>query len=162
MQNRIYTINNKKEESLLRSKLKDFDFQKFSKAQIRELIKDMRKAMKEAKGVGLAANQIGLNLRVFIAEHDGKFYSIFNPKIAKTFGEREPVEEGCLSVPGKYGLIGRYDRVVLEAFDRSGKKIKIKAWGLLAQIFQHETDHLDGKLYIDSAKDIRDVPKTEE
>ncbi len=148
----IYTINNKTEEKFLRTKTAPFDFSKFSKTEIRELVKTMRLIMIDARGIGLAANQIGLNSSVFVARNENKFYAIFNPVITQRDGETPLLEEGCLSVPGLYGQVQRYEKVILEGQLQNGKKTKIKAWGLLAHIFQHETDHLNGKLYIDKAK----------
>jgi len=149
----IWVINNKNEAKILRKKLADFDFNKFSKKEIQQLINKMRKAMKDANGVGLSANQIGLNLNVFVAQVNNKFYAIFNSKITAFSEERKEMEEGCLSVPEIFGTMSRYDKVILEGYDKGAKKIKIKAWGLLAQVFQHETDHLNGKLFIDGAKE---------
>lgn len=150
----IWLIDDKKEAKLLRKKVADFDFKKYSKKDTREMIKKMREMMKMAYGIGLSANQIGLDLNVFVAQAEGKFYSIFNPKITKSSEEVLEAEEGCLSVPEVFGSVARPAKVTLEGFDKNSKKIKIKAWGLLARIFQHETDHLNGKLFIDKASDL--------
>lgn len=112
--------------------------------------------MKEFDGIGLSANQIGLPYQIFVAQlpdHSGKikFYAIFNPKITKVSKEKDIMEEGCLSVPDKSGFVERHSQIVLEGYNANGKKIKIKAWGLLARVFQHEVDHLKGKLFIDKA-----------
>ena len=155
----IITIENKKDEKFLRQKTADFDFVKFKKPEIRALIKTMRKIMKNANGIGLSANQIGLNTKVFVAQAPSekggsKFYTIFNPKITKVSGETVELEEGCLSVPDKWGLVTRPEKIILEGLDINGKNIKIKAWGPLARVFQHEIDHLNGKLFIDRTKKI--------
>jgi len=155
---KIHTIHNKLEEKILRTPCAPFDFKKFSKEEIRELIKAMRLMMIEANGIGLAANQIGLNISVFVARNDDKFYAIFNPRLTDQGEEKFLLEEGCLSVPGTYGTVERFDKVVLEGQDKNGKKIKIKAWGLLAHIFQHEVGHLQGQLYIDIAKSVKHIP----
>ena len=147
----IWTIDNKTELKLLRKKMADFDFSKHTKKEIQELLKKMRSAMKAANGIGLSANQIGLDLNMFIAQVDGKFYSIFNPKITKTSEETANLEEGCLSVPEVFGAVDRPEKITLEGFDKNGRKIKIKAWGLLAKVFQHEHDHLNGVVFIDKA-----------
>lgn len=147
----IWTIDNKAESKLLRKKMADFNFAKHSKKEIQELIKKMRSAMKAADGVGLSANQIGLDLNMFIAQVDGKFYSVFNPKITKTSKETANLEEGCLSVPEIFGAVDRPEKITLEGFDKNGRKIKIKAWALLAKVFQHEFDHLNGVVFIDKA-----------
>lgn len=148
----LHTINNKAEQKILRTKAVPFDFSKFTKPEIRRLVKEMRLKMIEWHGVGLAANQVGMNISLFVARTDEKFYAIFNPEITERSGEELLLEEGCLSVPGLYGMTPRYEKVILQGQDQNGKKIKIKAWGLLAHVFQHETDHLLGKLYIDTAK----------
>ncbi len=150
----IWTINNKEQEKFLRRKASDFDFSKYDKKTIREIIKNMRLEMTKAIGLGLSANQLGLDMRLFIVKVDGKQYSIFNPIITKIYKETVLMEEGCLSVPEIYGPVERSERIVLEGFDSSNRKIKIKAWGLLARVFQHETDHLNGILFIDKAKSL--------
>lgn len=159
MADNILIITDKKGEKILRKKTVDFDFKKFTRREIDALIARMRRTMREANGIGLSANQIGLDLRVFVAEvpdaHGGtKFYSVFNPAIEKTGGENVSYEEGCLSVPGKWGNVLRPERIVIAGFDKRGKPAKIKAWGLLARVFQHEIDHLGGKLFIDRTKEI--------
>jgi len=155
----ILTIYNKKEEKILRQKTADFDFAKFTSQQIRDLIKIMRLTMKAANGIGLSANQIGLPYRMFVAQVPSgngaqKFYAVFNPVITKTSSETINLEEGCLSVPNKFGIVNRPARITLEGYDQHGKKIKIKAWGLLARVFQHEMDHLNGFLFIDRTKNV--------
>jgi peptide deformylase len=155
----IWTVGNAKEEKFLRAKAKDFDFKKFSRKEIEELVRRMRGATKEANGIGLSANQIGLGVKVFVAsvpQANGgmKFYAAFNPKIEKASGGAAPWEEGCLSVPGTWGLVERPERVTLVAQDKTGKPFKIKAFGLTARVFQHEVDHLNGKLFIDKATNV--------
>lgn len=147
----IWTINNKDQEKFLRRKASNFDFTKHSKKEIREIIKTMREEMNKAIGLGLSANQIGLDMRLFIAKINGKQYAIFNPEITKFSKEKLIMEEGCLSVPEMYGSVERPEKITLEGYDANGKKIKLKAWGLLARVCQHETDHLNGILFIDKA-----------
>lgn len=156
----ILQVQNKKEEKFLRQPARSFDFSKFNKKQIQELIANMRRIMKSVKGVGLSANQIGLDTRVFVAELPtaegrSKFYAVFNPILEKISENKITIEEGCLSVPKTYGAVNRAEKVVLNGFDKNGKKIKIKAWGFLARIFQHEIDHLNGILFIDKARGIK-------
>lgn len=116
---------------------------------IQKLIDDMIETMKKAPGVGLAAPQVGVPLRLAVIEVDDKITVIVNPEIIKTSGEVE-LDEGCLSVPGFWGRVNRYERVSVKALDRNGKELRIRdAEGLLAQALQHEIDHLDGHLYID-------------
>ena len=149
---RILDINSEEDKKVLRDKISAFDFDKFSKSDINNLIKTMREVMDEADGVGLAANQIGLDMAVFVVGFDGKFYAIFNPEIIKASKEKEGSEEGCLSIPGHADIAYRHEKITLIGYDKNQKKIKIKAWGLLARIFQHEIDHLNGKLFIDRVK----------
>lgn len=167
MKNQILTIDNKEEEKFLRKKTAEFDFKKSNKKDNLLLISDMKKIMQKADGVGLSANQIGLNLKLFVAQvpdKDGnmKFYAIFNPKIEKISEEKNIFEEGCLSVPGKWGDVERPEKIIINGFDKLGKPIKIKAWGFLARVFQHEIDHLNGKLFIDKAQKIYEVQSNKE
>ncbi|MEK7162864.1 MAG: peptide deformylase [Patescibacteria group bacterium] len=176
---KIFTIADKKEEKFLRIKTADFNFQELTKKEINELIKKMRETMTRAIGVGLSANQVGLNLKMFIAlipekslEQDEKnkiilspsekmkFYAIFNPEIIKFSEKKSIMEEGCLSVPGIYGLVKRSEKITLIGQDKNAKKIKIKAFGLLAVVFQHEVDHLNGVLFIDRCKKIYSIEKS--
>jgi len=159
---KIFTIEKRSDEKFLRRKTANFDFGKFSKKEVNDLILKMKRAMREALGIGLSANQIGLDARVFVAEVPApqdkpKFYAIFNPKIEKASKEKISLEEGCLSVPVTYGDVERAEKIVLVCQDKNGKRIKIKAWGLLACIFQHEVDHLDGKLFIDKATNVHTI-----
>lgn len=149
---KIYTVNNKKEEKFLRRPPSLFDFKKYTKSEVREIVKAMKTEMENADGIGLSANQIGLDIRVFVAKVDNKFYAVFNPKITKKSEEVAEGEEGCLSIPGKYDEFPRPEKITLDGHDKNGKKIKIKAWGLLARVFQHEVDHLEGKLFVDHLK----------
>lgn len=162
MSETILKINNKKDEKFLRRKTADFNFGKFTKKEISELVARMKKEMRIAKGVGLSANQIGLDLKLFVAEvpnqnGGNKFYAVFNPKIEKTSAGEIAVEEGCLSVPLTYGEVERPERITLAGYDKNGKRLKIKAWGLLARVFQHEVDHLNGMLFIDKAKSVQKI-----
>jgi len=156
----IWVVSDKKEEKFLRKKPADFDFKDFTKKEIAELVSRMRRIMHAANGIGLSANQIGLDLNMFVAEvpdvdNGGmKFYAIFNPKIEKKGDQIAVLEEGCLSIPGKWGYVPRAEKVTLTGLDKNGKPVKIKAWGLLAHVFQHETDHLQGKLFIDRTKKV--------
>jgi peptide deformylase len=112
------------------------------------LIDDMIETMRAAPGVGLAAPQIGVPLRVAVIEVDEKVTEIVNPEIMKRVGEEE-LDEGCLSVPGYWGRIKRAQQVVVKARDRNGKEIRLKGDGLFGQALQHETDHLNGTLFLD-------------
>lgn len=162
MEDKIVTIENKKGEKFLRHKTEDFDFKKFSKKEVNNLLSEMKREMRKANGVGLSANQIGLNFKVLVAEVPAaqnklKFYAVFNPKIEKFGTEKISLEEGCLSVPLTYGDVERPEKIMLTGQDKNGKPIKIKAWGLLARVFQHEVDHLNGMLFVDKAKSIQKI-----
>jgi peptide deformylase len=164
MVNEILTITDKKEGKFLHKKTDEFDFKKFTKKEIAGLVARMRAIMRKANGIGLSANQIGLNLKVFVAEvpdADGgtKFYALFNPKFEKLSEEKVTNEEGCLSVIGTWGDVERSEQATLTGLDKNGKKVKIKAWGLLARVFQHEMDHLNGKLFIEKAKNLYTAQK---
>lgn len=158
---RIWTITNPTEERFLRQPVKAFDFNTIDKKSLRQLLTTMRAAMKQARGVGLSANQIGINAQVFVARVENKSYTIFNPIITKQSKEKKDLEEGCLSIPYVFGMVERPSRVTLDGFDQYNKPIKIKAWGLLARVFQHEVDHLNGVLFIDRTKDIYKIPTSE-
>ncbi len=149
---KILTIKNKSEEKFLRKATALFDFKAFSKKEVNELVKMMRREMEAANGIGLSANQIGLNMRVFVARVERKFYAVFNPEIVKISKDKIDMEEGCLSVPENFKPVSRPERITLSGYDKNGKKLKINAWGLLARVFQHEVDHLNGKLFLDRLK----------
>ena len=126
---------------------------------IPKLIDDMFETMYAAKGVGLAANQVGVSLRLLVMgipdeEQEGVIHEhvVINAEFVKK-GEEESVEEGCLSIPGYRGQLKRSTWVKVKGLDREGKAVRYKAEGLMAQAFQHEIDHLDGILYIDRMKE---------
>jgi len=123
-------------------------------AGARKLIEQMKEVMKQNNGVGLAAIQVGEPTRIIICEIDDKFYTLINPEITKFFSKTSVMEEGCLSLPNIYGEVERPEKIIVKAIDFDGKKVKIKAFGLLARVIQHEIDHLDGILFIDKAKNI--------
>ena len=118
--------------------------------KIQTLIDDMIETMYKYNGVGLAAVQVGILKRVVVIDiEDGEGVRVLiNPKITKTKGEQE-VDEGCLSFPNQYAKVIRPKEVTVEALDRSGKKIVIKAKDLLAQAICHELDHLEGITFVD-------------
>jgi peptide deformylase len=116
---------------------------------VQRLVDDMIETMHSASGVGLAAPQVGVSLRVIIiGMPEEEEIVLINPEIVRRTGERW-VTEGCLSVPGYFGEIKRAQRVTVKGKDLSGKEIRIKAEELLAQALEHEIDHLNGVLYID-------------
>ena len=119
-------------------------------ASLQKLIDDMIDTMHAAPGVGLAAPQVGISLRVVVIETpDDGLMALINPQVVKSSGERR-LMEGCLSVPGYQAEITRSKSVTVKALDREGKEVRIKATEtLLAQALEHEIDHINGILYID-------------
>lgn len=116
---------------------------------IQRLIDDMVETMHQAQGVGLAAPQIGVPLRVIVIGLPGEeMIALVNPQIVKRSGECE-VTEGCLSIPGYRGEIKRSTKVTAKGLDRRGREIRVKGEGLMAEALEHEIDHLNGVLYID-------------
>lgn len=119
--------------------------------KLQELIEDMFETMYHAKGVGLAAPQIGVGLRLSVvdtSQDKTQQLVLVNPEIISSEGKKE-YEEGCLSVPGAYDTVVRAEKVTVRAQDRQGKIFEMTAGGLLGECFQHEIDHLNGKLFID-------------
>jgi peptide deformylase len=119
-------------------------------ASTHRLIEDMIESMYAANGVGLAAPQIGVSLRVVvIGLPEEEPFALINPEVVKRSGERT-VDEGCLSLPGYRGELTRSTLVIVKGLDPSGKQVRIKARdNLLAQALEHETDHINGTLYVD-------------
>lgn len=125
--------------------------------KIQKLIPEMIETMKIKDGVGLAAPQIGQNIRLLVVVYKDKDLVVINPKIVKKSLLKEWDEEGCLSVPHKYGRVKRHKNIILKYLDENKKEQTLKAKGLLARIMQHEIDHLDGILFIDKAKGLTDI-----
>ena len=117
-------------------------------AGTKKLIEDMIATLRRQNGLGLAANQVGSLQKVFVYDDGSGLGIMINPKIVSASGEQIGVE-GCLSVPGLQGEVKRANVVEVRGTDLNGKPVKIKAEGLLARIFQHELDHLNGTLFID-------------
>ena len=117
---------------------------------VRDLVHQMAELMRAARGLGLAANQVGVPRRIAVLEIDEKLTPLIDPEIISADGSAS-TEEGCLSLPRLYGEVARPTHVVVRARDLSGKRIKLTAEGLLARALCHEIDHLNGKLFIDSA-----------
>ncbi|HEY4484166.1 MAG: peptide deformylase [Candidatus Harrisonbacteria bacterium RIFCSPLOWO2_02_FULL_41_13b] len=119
--------------------------------KIKELILGMRKKMVESQGVGLAANQVGQDLAIFVidkklAEENSVPDAFINPEITEYSKDKTEMEEGCLSLPDYWIPVSRAKKIKIKALDENGNKIKIKARGFLARVLQHETDHLNGVL----------------
>lgn len=119
--------------------------------RITTLLDDMIETLHEADGVGLAAPQVGVLRRICIVEvEEGEIYEMINPEIIASEGEQQEME-GCLSVPGRWGITKRPEKVTVRATDRNGKEYTVSGSGLKAIAFCHEIEHLDGKLFIDNA-----------
>jgi peptide deformylase len=117
-------------------------------AEIQQFIDDLFETMDAAKGIGLAANQVGVARRVAVVGVEEVRLAMVNPVIVQAEG-RSRAEEGCLSIPDLYGEVERAERIVLEALGRDGQPYRREASGLLARAIQHEIDHLDGILFLD-------------
>ena len=128
---------------------------------IKKLIGDMIETMHAAPGVGLAAPQVGVPLRVVvIGISEQEDMVLINPEVVRKSGERL-VNEGCLSVPGYVGEVKRAESVTVKGRDQNGKETRIKADGLLAQALEHEIDHINGILYIDQLENTDKLRKIE-
>jgi peptide deformylase len=122
--------------------------------ELKSLVGDMFDTMYDARGVGLAAQQIGVPLRLFVMDCDGLRLVAANPEIVSAEGEQSG-EEGCLSVGKVHSELKRAERAVLRAQDLEGKTFELEAGGLAARCFQHETDHCDGKLFVRHLSPLR-------
>lgn len=123
------------------------------------LLDDMHETMIAHDGIGIAAPQIGKNIRVALVEvEEGDLFELINPTIISAKGEDIDVE-GCLSIPHVYGTVKRPDEIVVRYYDREGDEMEVEAYGYLARAFQHEIDHLNGELFID--KIIDRIPEEE-
>jgi len=122
-----------------------------------DLIDSMKAVLLKEKGLGLAATQVGVSQRVVLIEHNNQLLTMINPVILKTNGDKYPSREGCLSVPGVYGEVPRYQSLQLKYKNALNQEMIIDAFGQLAEAVQHEIDHLDGILFIDkmSNKDLK-------
>jgi len=123
---------------------------------IHELLDDLTDTMRNAPGVGLAAPQIGEAVRACVIEVEGQLHELVNPRVVKGTGDDRDLE-GCLSIPGYVAYVTRREKVWIVAQNRFGRKIKVAGSGMLGRAFQHELDHLDGKLYIDYLDSMDDL-----
>jgi peptide deformylase len=144
-------------------------------SKFQQLVDDMVETMLDAPGVGLAAPQVDVSQRLIVVQlpddeesreeygkEAGQLYVVANPEIVKTSKEIVEGVEGCLSIPGFLGLVDRHESVVVTGQDRRGKPMRVKAKGWLARVFQHEIDHLDGRLYIDIATKVWEAGSEDE
>lgn len=173
-----------KGDKILRQDAKEVSIKEIASSKIKKILREMSQALKSQNdGVAIAAPQIGYSLSIFVVsgkifekdfgkkdevqtpppnlprisgEVKNKDLIFINPKISKLSREKEWLPEGCLSVRWLYGKTFRSKKATITAYDENGKKFTRGASGLLAQIFQHETDHLNGILFIDHAKDVKE------
>lgn len=161
-------------DSILRELAQTVPVKEIKTPKIQKIIEEMKTAMNSQKdGVAIAAPQIGVPLRIFLVsdsimkEADPEYRSIgrdlvfINPTLSRLSRDKHEVEEGCLSVRYKYGKVKRSIKATVKGYNELGEVVERGASGLLAQIFQHEADHLDGILFIDKAYDVVDIPPEE-
>ncbi|MBU0721948.1 peptide deformylase [Patescibacteria group bacterium] len=137
---------------ILRKKSVEISLEKITSRELRGLISSMAKTMVKANGRGLAAPQIGKNIRLVVINSEHGIFYLINPSFTKKSFARELGQEGCLSIPGVFGQVKRHKKISLTYYSHSGKKIKLTATGMMSRILQHEIDHLDGILFIDKAE----------
>lgn len=169
-----------KENPLLRERAREVSIEDIKSRKIETVIRRMEKALdKEDDGIAIAAPQIGESLRIFVVskkvfeimdeekdptikmseeKQEYKNLIFINPEITKTSKEQMLVEEGCLSVRWLYGQVKRAKKVMVKAMNQDGKVFTFGASGLMAQVFQHEIDHLEGILFIDKARGLKEIP----
>lgn len=180
----LVTVAAKADERFLRRKTAAFDPTAYPRKVRYAMVRSMRKIMREHQGIGLSANQVGMDLNFCVVEpprEDGStaltvggstsstaggkkraFYALGNPAIVTRSAETGEDEEGCLSVPETYGAVSRHERVTVEGVDIHGRRVRVRARGLLARIFQHEIDHLSGVLFVDKAKEVHKAERQAE
>lgn len=117
--------------------------------ELEKTVEEMKKTMAEANGVGLSANQVGLDEAIFIAKLGEEMYALVNPVLTPLSNETETMEEGCLSIPGVWVDVDRYLKVRLRAQNLKGETVELELEGYPARVVQHEVDHLNGVLIID-------------
>jgi len=156
---------------ILKQKMKEVPKSLFGTAELRDILHRMSRSLRSTShGVAIAANQIGIPYRIFVVRgfvleskdrndialkpDDDADYAFINPKIVKISRKKELLDEACLSVPGFHGTIKRSLQATVRAYDIEGIRFERGGSGLLAQIFQHETDHLEGILYVDKAVEV--------
>jgi peptide deformylase len=143
----------------LRKKSKPLEAKKITDSTMQDFCLCMEKTMLEKDGIGLAAPQVGKNIRLVVINTKEGPIAMFNPKFIKKSWTKETSEEGCLSVPDVFGQVSRHQKINLEFTDKTGRKISLEASGLMARVIQHEVDHLDGILFIDKAKNVKKIEK---
>ena len=145
---------------ILRQRAREINPEEIKSETVQKLIADMKETMRPAGGIGLAAPQVGISVRLVVILNQENVLALINPEIINFSWRKEAAEEGCLSVPGKWGLIKRSKIIKVKALDENGKAVKFKAKDLFARVIQHEIDHLNGVLFIDRTKKvIEEAPK---
>ena len=139
---------------ILRQKSKNINLKETDSQGLKKLVLSMTKIMLKTNGVGLAAPQIGKNVRLAVINSKDGPFGIINPIIIKKSWAQELDREGCLSIPGVFAKVKRHKKITIVFFDQTGKKNKQTVQGLMARVIQHEIDHLDGILFIDKAVEI--------
>ena len=161
---------------VLRAKTEPIPPNEITSARIQRLIDDMFETMREYSGIGLAAPQVHESLRLFVAGlrpadptpdelESGEampFIAVINPHITPIGDQIDEGWEGCLSIPDIRGLVPRAAEIRVDAFDRTGKRVQFSAKGLPARVIQHETDHLDGVLFVDRMRSLETLTFMEE
>ena len=152
----------------LRTHAEEIPVNKIRSKEVQKLLEDMHDTLAtQADGVALAAPQIGIRKQIFVVapfvfeKSNIKKLVYINPRIVSLGKEHSWKTEGCLSCRWQIGEVDRHEEVEIEAYDENGKKFRIRAKGLLAHIFQHETDHLNGILFLDKAKNVRELSEEE-
>jgi len=146
------------DEPILREKTKrvtQFD------ASLHRLLDDLLETMRDAPGIGLAANQVGVPLQVAVIEIEGTITELINPQVVRRSGSSVDWE-GCLSIPGFVAEVERSEKVTVKARDRHGKEFRVKGDELFARALQHEIDHLNGVLYIDYLESLEELVRVSE
>ena len=165
-----------RDAAILRQVAKPVALEELGSKKIEDLLNIMKKALHaEEDGVAIAAPQVGVSLRIFMVagialrlakskkrgvdtEEELNDLVFINPEIIKVSKKKKKMEEGCLSVRWLYGQVARHEKVTITAYNEAGEKLNVGASGLLAQIFQHEIDHLNGILFTDKAESVKDMP----
>lgn len=150
----LWLLKNSDQAAVLRRMSQPVDLATVSAKEFQSLIDQMVVTMYKANGIGLAAPQIGQNIRLAVIAHEidpqlTETLVMINPVIEHPSSEQESYEEGCLSVPKVFGVVSRSIQLQLQAIDRSGRPFRLNASGLLARAIQHEIDHLNGRLIVD-------------
>jgi len=148
----MITIITGEKNPILRQKSKEVEH--FTK-EVYDLIEQMKRIIVKENALGLAAVQIGVPKRIIVCRVNDEFKIFINPEIKKYSKQTDVLEEGCLSLPNTYGEVERPKTIILQTKNEEGKKIKLKVFGLLSRVIQHEIDHLNGILFTDKAKNIR-------